>query len=207
MAKVGKPVCKICRKFTQKLYLKGRRCDTSKCPIEVTKNVKFRGKRPKKISEYGVQLREKNKVKVYYGVLERQFSRYFEIARNMKGVTGETLLQMLECRLDNTVYELNWSYSRRMARQMVVAGAVTVNGRKIDKPGHVVKVGDEITMKEKSRYSSQAKTCVEELQNSAVPAWIETTPNVLKGKILRLPTRSEVTVPAEEQLIVNLYSK
>jgi small subunit ribosomal protein S4 len=206
MAKYIKPLCKICRKYGMKLYLKGRRCESDKCAVDPRRG-KIRLIKPKKMSEYGMQLREKNKVKIYYGVLERQFRRYFEIAKKHKGVTGEILLQLLERRLDNVVYRANWVYSRKMAKQIINHGQILVNGKKNDKPGYLVEIGDIIQIKPKSKYIKIAKECMEEYKMKIRPSWFEVDDENLKIKILRFPTRDEVSIPVNEQLIVNLYSK
>jgi small subunit ribosomal protein S4 len=206
MAKYIKPLCKICRKYGMKLYLKGKRCESDKCAVDPRKG-KIRLIKPKKMSEYGMQLREKNKVKIYYGVLERQFKRYFEIAKKHKGVTGEVLLQLLERRLDNVVYRANWAYSRKMAKQMINHGQILVNGKRNDRPGYLVEIGDVIQIKPNSKYVKIAKECIEEYKTKARPLWFEVDDENLKIKILRYPTRDEVPIPVDEQLIINLYSK
>lgn len=209
MAKTTKPLCKICRRYGEKLYLKGRRCETVKCPLDPRegkkrKNISFLKR--KKLSEYGLQLMEKNKVKFYYGVLERQFRRYFEIARRKKGVTGENLLKLLESRLDNVIYRANWAYSRRMAKQMISHGAIFVNGKRMDRPGYIVKTGDVIKL-HSNKYSSIVKECIEEYKSHIVPSWLKIDDNALSIEVLREPERNEVTLPVNEQLIVNFYSK
>ncbi|MCM8803904.1 MAG: 30S ribosomal protein S4 [Candidatus Omnitrophica bacterium] len=206
MAKYRKPLCKICRKYGIKLYLKGRRCESDKCAVDPRKG-KIRLIKPKKLSEYGMQLREKNKVKIYYGVLERQFKRYFEVAKKHKGVTGEILLQLLERRLDNVIYRANWVYSRKMAKQVINHGNILVNNRKNDRPGYLVGEGDIIQIKPNSRYIKIVKECIEEYKTKARPLWFKVDDENLKIEILRKPTREEVSIPVEEQLIVNLYSK
>jgi small subunit ribosomal protein S4 len=206
MAKYIKPLCKICRKYGIKLYLKGKRCESDKCAVDPRRG-KIRLIKPKKLSEYGMQLREKNKVKIYYGVLERQFRRYFEIAKKHKGVTGEILLQLLERRLDNVVYRANWTYSRKMAKQIINHGQILVNGKKNDRPGYLVEIGDVIQIKPNSKYTKIAKECIEEYKAKVRPSWCEIDDENLKIKILRFPTREEVSLPINEQLIVNLYSK
>lgn len=206
MAKYRKPLCKICRKYGIKLYLKGRRCESDKCAIDPRRG-KIRLIKMKKLSEYGMQLREKNKVKIYYGVLERQFKRYFEIAKKHKGVTGEILLQLLERRLDNVIYRANWVYSRRMAKQIINHGNILVNGRKNDRPGYLVEEGDIIQIKPNSKYIKIAKEVIEEYKTKPRPLWFKVDDENLKIEILRKPTREEVSIPVEEQLIVNLYSK
>ncbi|MCM8814874.1 MAG: 30S ribosomal protein S4 [Candidatus Omnitrophica bacterium] len=204
MAKISKPVCRICRRNAEKLYLKGRRCESDKCPLDPRKQ--RRGVTQAKTSEYGMQMREKNKVKVYYGVLERQFRRYFAMAKKAKGVTGEVLLRLLECRLDNVVYRVHWAFSRRMARQAIVHGHVFVNGKRVNKPSYQVRIGDEISISDGSKYVEIAKQ-VKELGTATVPAWLEVSENELKAKVARYPLREEVGIPVDEHLIINFYSK
>ncbi|MCM8785523.1 MAG: 30S ribosomal protein S4 [Candidatus Omnitrophica bacterium] len=206
MAKYIKPLCKICRKFGVKLYLKGRRCESDKCALDPRKG-KIRLIRPKKMSEYGLQLREKNKVKIYYGVMERQFKRYFEIAKKHKGVTGEILLQLLERRLDNVIYRANFVYSRKMAKQLINHGHVIVNGRKNDRPAYLVEIGDVIQIKSTSKCVKTVKECIEEYKTRTKPLWFKVNEDTLTIEILRYPDRSEVSIPIDEQLIINLYSK
>jgi small subunit ribosomal protein S4 len=206
MAKYIKPLCKICRKYGIKLYLKGKRCRSDKCAVDQRRG-KIRLIKQKKMSEYGLQLREKNKVKIFYGVLERQFRRYFEIAKKHKGVTGEVLLQLLERRLDNVVYRACWAYSRKMAKQLINHGHIIVNGRRNDRPGYLVEVGDVIQIKPNSKYIKIVRECIEEYKTEPRPLWIKVDDENLKIEILRYPDRSEISIPVEEQLIVNLYSK
>ncbi|MCS7180694.1 MAG: 30S ribosomal protein S4 [bacterium] len=206
MAKYIKPLCKICRKYGIKLYLKGRRCESDKCAVDQRRK-KIRLIKPKKMSEYGLQLREKNKVKWYYGILERQFKRYFEIAKKHKGVTGEVLLQLLERRLDNVIYKANWVYSRKMAKQIISHGHIIVNGKKNDRPGYLVEIGDVIELKKNSKLKNTVKECIEEYKTRVRPLWLKINDEELKIEVLRYPDRSEVSIPVEEQLIINLYSK
>lgn len=207
MAKITKPLCKQCRKNGVKLYLKGRRCESVKCPVDRREKKPKRFVRRKKISEYGIQLREKNKVKTHYGVLERQFKRYFEDAKRTSGVTGETLLQLLERRLDNVIYRANWAYSRRMAKQVINHGKILVNGRRLDRPGYIVKINDEIQLKPNSKYAVSVKEIAEEYKQHIVPAFIEVDNENCRIKMSRLPVREEVALTIDEQLIINLYSK
>ncbi len=210
MTKITKPVCKICRKYGTKLYLKGKRCETVKCAIDPRDSKKKkRGSfiKRKKRSEYGVQLMEKNKVKIYYGVLERQFRRYFDMAKKLQGITGENLLKLLESRLDNTIFRANWVYSRRMARHMINHGEIRVNGRRVDRPGHIVRSGDIIQLHPNSKYSKQIKNCIEDYKTHVIPGWMQVDNDNLSLSIIRIPERDEVTLPINEQLIVNLYSK
>ncbi len=208
--KMSKPLCKICKKYGVKLYLKGRRCETIKCPIDARENK--RRKRPsfvrrKKMSEYGIQLMEKNKVKIYYGVLERQFRRYFENAKRQQGITGEILLQILESRLDNALFKVNWAYSRRMAKEMVNHGEIRVNGRRMDRPGYILKVGDTVQLHPNSKYVKLVKNCIEEYKSHIIPGWVQVDNDNFTINVLRSPVRDEVTIPVDEQQIVNLYSK
>jgi len=210
MAKISKPLCKICRRYGEKLYLKGKRCETVKCPLDQREGKKRKGLsfiKRKKLSEYGLQLLEKNKVKFYYGVLERQFYRYFEIAKKKKGITGENLLKLLESRLDNAIYRANWFYSRRMAKQAIAHGEVYVNGKRVDRPGYIVKPGDIIKLHPNSKYTEKVKECIEEYRSHIIPSWLKVDGENLAIEIVREPERSEVTLPVNEQLIVNFYSK
>jgi len=208
--KMTKPLCKTCKKYGVKLYLKGRRCETVKCSADPRENKKRKRTtfvRRKKISEYGIQLMEKNKVKVYYGVLERQFRRYFENAKKHQGITGENLLQFLESRLDSTLFRANWTYSRRMAKQLVNHGEIRVNGRRMDRPGYVLKTGDTVQLHPNSKHVKSVKECMEEYKSHILPAWMHVDNDSFTINILRVPARDEVTLPVNEQLIVNLYSK
>ncbi|MCM8769311.1 MAG: 30S ribosomal protein S4, partial [Candidatus Omnitrophica bacterium] len=185
-------------------FLKGRRCSSPKCPLE-----QRRGRRIKatKLSTYGLQLREKNKIRRFYGVNEEQFRRYFGIAKRKRGVTKSTLLTLLECRLDNVVYKLNWADSRRMARQLVVHGHILMRGRKLDRPGYVVRPGDEIKIKESSRFRTVVAEIQEKRKEFPVPLWLEVNPEALVAKVVRVPSREEISVPGDEQLVINLYSR
>ncbi|MCF8011748.1 MAG: 30S ribosomal protein S4 [Clostridiales bacterium] len=208
MAKDTSPQCKKCRREGVKLYLKGDRCYSTKCAIERRSYAPGQhGQRRKKVSEYGLQLREKQKAKRFYGVLERQFRRYYNWATRQPGVTGESLLRLLERRLDNVVYRLGLGSSRTEARQLVMHGHFMVNGRKTDIPSFLVKVGDEITVKEKSTKSPRIKELIERASEKTPPAWIEFDGEEAKGRITTLPTREQIDAPVEEHLIVELYSK
>src|SRR6187402_630187 len=192
MARYIGPVCRLCRREGMKLFLKGERCYTEKCAIE-KRNLPpgQHGKtRKSKLAGYGVQLREKQKVKRIYGVLEEQFRRYFEQAERTRGITGETLLQLLERRLDNVIYRLGLATSRAQARQLVRHGHFTVNGKKVDIPSYSVKAGDTIGVK-----------------GRGVPEWLSFDSGSMSGKIASLPTREQINLPVQEQLIVELYSK
>ncbi len=202
------PSCRLCRRETVKLMLKGERCLSSKCAI--VKKKMPPGKLPKrrlKISEYGIQLREKQKVKRYYGLMESQFKRYFEIASRKKGITGEILLTLLEQRLDNVVFRMHYASSRKMARQLVGHGHIYVNGRKADIPSFFIKEGDTVEVKEKSKKVIPILESMKNISRVGTVPWMEVDPDNLKGKFLYLPKREEIDLPVNEQLIVELYSK
>lgn len=194
-----------------KLFLKGQRCYTDKCAIEKRNFVpgehgrSFRSRR--QIIGYGLQLREKQKVKRIYGVLERQFRRYFQKAARRKGVTGEMLLQFLERRLDNVVYRLGFASSRKQARQLVLHGHVRVNERKVTIPSFLVSPGDQVSVRERSRKNPLIQAAVEEVAGRGVPAWLSLDRDKLSGQVLELPKREDIKIPIEESLIVELYSK
>jgi small subunit ribosomal protein S4 len=191
-----------------KLFLKGERCYTEKCAIE-KRNVppgQHGRSRKQKMVGYGVQLREKQKVKRIYGVLEDQFRRYFEQAERTRGITGETLLQLLERRLDNAVYRLGFATSRPQARQLVRHGHFQVNGRKVDIPSYSLKVGDVVSVRESSRQNTSILHAVEEVKGRGVPEWL-TLDAAMSGKVVSVPTREQINLPVQEQLIVELYSK
>ncbi len=216
MARYTDAKCRLCRRERTKLYLKGARCFTDKCPMERTKNYPpgMHGRTStRKLLGYNLQLREKQKVKRYYGMNEKQFKLFFERANRMPGVTGENLLQLLERRLDNVIYRMGFAASRTQARQIVRHGFVAVNGRKVDIPSFIVKVGDEIEIREKGKKSEGFMKLIEEgkrvlnLRNEGIPGWLNVNSDELKGKVVELPKRSDVTLPVEEHLIVELYSK
>lgn len=208
MARDTEAKCRKCRREGIKLYLKGDRCYTTKCSIERRNYVPGQhGMRRKKLSEYGLQLREKQKAKRFYGVLEKQFARYYERASRQPGVTGENLLRLLERRLDNVVYRLGLATSRAEARQLVRHGHFIVNGRKTNIPSFLVKVGDEISVKERSKESPRFKELLERAAEKTPPAWLEYDPEEAKGRVLALPAREQIDAPVEEKLIVELYSK
>ena len=198
--------CRICRREGQKLFLKGSRCYTDKCSVTRRNYAPGdHGQGRKKISEYGTQLREKQKTKAFYGVGEKQFRKYFEMAENKKGITGENLLQILESRLDNVVYRLGFGTSRAEARQMVNHGHFEVNGKKVDIASYLVKAGDVITVRE---IKKENKTIKENLEiERPIPEWLEKDAEKLQGKVVRLATREDIDLPVEEHLIVELYSK
>ncbi|MBI4444330.1 MAG: 30S ribosomal protein S4 [Acidobacteria bacterium] len=209
MARYTGPVCRLCRREGMKLFLKGQRCYTDKCAIEKRNFVPGehgRNLRSKTIG-YGLQLREKQKVKRIYGILEDQFHRYFERAARMKGITGELLLQFLERRLDNTVYRLGFASSRKQARQLVCHGHLLVNGQKVDIPSYLLKKGDEISIRPKSQKNAFILASLEEVTGRGVPAWLSLDRDNFKGTFLEIPRRDEIQLPIEESLIVELYSK
>ena len=206
MARYTDEQCRICRREGQKLFLKGARCYSDKCSISRRNYAPGQhGQKRAKLSEYGTQLREKQKTKSYYGVGEKQFRGYFEMASNKKGVTGENLLQILESRLDNVVYRLGFGSSRAQARQLVNHGQFEVNGQKVDIPSYLVKAGDVITVRENKKDNVTIKANVESAR--PVPAWLELNNETLSGKVVRLASREDVDIPIEEHLIVELYSK
>ena len=200
--------CRICRREGQKLFLKGSRCYSDKCSITRRNYAPGQnGQKKSKISEYGTQLREKQKTKAFYGVGEKQFRRYFDMASNSKGKTGEVLLQILESRLDNVVYRLGFASSRAQARMLVTHGAFEVNGHKVDIPSYLVKAGDVIAVREIRKDNGAIKIAVEENGSRPVPAWLEKDQEKLRGKVVTLATREDIDLPVEEHLIVELYSK
>lgn len=200
--------CRICRREGQKLFLKGSRCYSDKCSITRRNYAPGQnGQKKSKISEYGTQLREKQKTKAFYGVGEKQFRKYFDMASNSKGKTGEVLLQILESRLDNVVYRLGFASSRAQARMLVTHGAFEVNGHKVDIPSYLVKAGDVIAVREIRKDNGAIKIAVEENGSRPVPAWLEKDQEKLSGKVVTLATREDIDLPVEEHLIVELYSK
>jgi small subunit ribosomal protein S4 len=209
LARYTDAVCRLCRREGMKLFLKGTKCFSDKCPIEKRNFAPGQhGKdRKAKIVGYGLQLREKQKAKRMYFTQETQFRNYFEKAARTKGVTGEVLLQQLERRLDNVVHRLGFSSSRRQARQLVRHGHVHVDGRKVNIPSYEVSVGEEITIRERSRKLAILEQAKEFASHQPAPTWLEIDRDNYKGKILSLPKRSEIQLPVNEQLIVELYSK
>ncbi len=212
MARYRGPVCRLCRREGMKLFLKGDRCFKASCPIEKRgtqpPGQHGRNARRAKLIGYGEQLREKQKVKRIYGMLEGQFRLYFERASRMKGVTGENLLSLLERRLDNTVYRLGFSTSRAQARQLVNHGHITVNGRKVNIPSFQVKVGDEVGITEASRSNIHVQTAFQTASGRGRPIWLEIASiENLSGRVAALPRREDIGFPINEQLIVELYSK
>ena len=208
MARYTGAVCRLCRREGLKLFLKGERCYTDKCAIE-RRNYPpgEHGQARPKFSEYSVQLREKQKLRRMYGVLEGQFRRYFAMADRAKGVTGETLLQLLERRLDNTVYRIGFATSRAEARQLVRHGHFRVNGRKVNVPSYLVRAGDTVSVRDRSQKVARIQESLELAQRRGVPDWLEITPESFAGRVKSLPARSDLTMPINEKLVVELYSK
>lgn len=209
MARYIDESCRVCRREGEKLFLKGSRCYTDKCAVtRRAYGPGQHGQKRKKQSEYGMQLREKQKAKAFYGVLESQFRKYFEEAARSKEITGLKLLQILESRLDNVVYRLGLATSRAQARQLVRHGHFTVNGAKVDIPSYLTKVGDVIAVKEKSKNDNLFKSIVEATENGRpVPTWLEADLTNRNGKVVALPSRDEIDLSVQEHLIVELYSK
>lgn len=208
MARYSGPQCRLCRRETEKLFLKGDRCFTEKCAVERRQYPPGQhGQRRGKLSDYGLQLREKQKVRNTYGILEKQFRKYFHGAERKKGVTGEVLLQLLETRLDNVVYRMGFAPNRTSARQLVKHGHFLINGREVNIPSCHVYVGDTVEVKESSREIDIIKDSVDRAEQRGIPAWIETDAQNFKGKVLQIPAREDIQLTAQEQLIVELYSK
>lgn len=208
MARITGAVCRLCRREGLKLFLKGDRCFKEKCAFERRGYAPGQhGRRRTKVQNYGIQLREKQKVKRMYGVLERQFRGYFARAARSKGITGANLLQTLERRLDNVVYRLGFASSRSMARQLVAHGHIQVDGRKLSVPSALVKPGNVVTLREKSRKNEQIKICLDTAKGRGVPGWLELDADQFQGTVRQLPARDEIVMPIQEQLIVELYSK
>ena len=208
MARYTGAVCKLCRREGKKLYLKGERCYTGKCAIERRAYAPGQhGQSRKKATEYGLQLRAKQQAKRYYGIQEGQFYKYFLMAERKQGVTGENLLRICESRLDNIVYLLGWANSRAEARQLVTHGHYKVNGKKVNIPSYLIKAGDEIAIKDKSKESTKIQATLEANASRPVPQWLDPNAEAQTAKVLALPTREQIMVPVEEHLIVELYSK
>ena len=208
MARYTESVCRLCRREGMKLFLKGDRCFKDKCAIERRNYPSGQhGRRRSKLLGYGIQLREKQKVKRIYGLLERPFRLTFQRAERRKGITGANLLQELERRLDNVVYSLGFAASRAQARQLVRHGHVTVGGRKVTIPSYRVSKNHVVAIKEKSRSNEQIKASVETARARGVPNWLDLSPETFSGTVLELPSREDIKLPIQEQLIVELYSK
>ncbi|MFO8191792.1 MAG: 30S ribosomal protein S4 [Bacillota bacterium] len=208
MGRHTEAVCRLCRREKEKLYLKGDRCYTDKCAVvRHAYPPGEHGQGRQKFSEYGLQLREKQKARRIYGVMERQFRRYFEEADRRKGVTGEILLQLLESRLDNVVYRLGLARSRSEARQLINHGHFQVNGRKVDIPSYLTRDGDVIAVREKNRNKPVFKLINEAREQQGVVDWLDVDHEKMEGRVIRIPRRDEIDVPVTEHLIVELYSR
>ena len=208
MARYIGPVCRLCRREGIKLFLKGERCYTDKCAIERRSYPPGQhGQGRSKSTEYSLQLREKQKLKRIYGVLERQFRRVFALAERRRGITGENLLLLLESRLDNMIYRMGFAPSRSEARQLVRHGHFLINQRRVTIPSYFVKPGDEVLVRESSRKIVRIQESLELAQRRGVPEWLEVNKDTFAGRVRALPTRAELTLPINEQLIVELYSK
>lgn len=209
MARYRGSVCRLCRRETEKLYLKGDRCFSDKCAVErrAFPPGQHGQRRRSKVSDYGLQLREKQKVKRMYGLAEKQFKLTYKRAAGLRGVTGHNLLMLLETRLDNVVYRLGFAGSRAQARQLVRHGHITVGDRRVNIPSARVKVDDVIAVREKSRENQAIKQALEAVARRTVPGWLELDPASFSGTVKALPTREELTMPMQEQLIVELYSR
>ena len=208
MARYKDEQCRICRREGQKLFLKGSRCYSDKCSVTRRNYAPGQhGQKRTKLSEYGTQLREKQKTRSFYGVGEKQFRKYFEMASNKKGITGTNLLQILESRLDNVVYRLGLGVSRPQARQIVTHGNIEVNGHKVDVASYLVKPGDVVSVREIRRDNGIIKANTENGPVRPVPEWLELDSKNLSAKVLRTVNREEIDLPVEEHLIVELYSK
>lgn len=209
MARYIGPVCKLCRREGEKLFLKGNKCLGPKCILE-KRNFppgRGRGQRYRKLSDYGLRLREKQKLRRMYGLLERQFRSYFRIAEKKKGITGEVLLQLLERRLDNIVFRLGFATSRREARQLVRHGHFQINGKKVNIPSYLIKAGDTIQLKEKGKKLVRIKEVMELTKEREMPSWLELDRKSLTGTVSKIPSREEIAVPIQEKLIVELLSR
>ena len=208
MARYTGPACKLCRREGTKLFLKGERCTSGKCALDRRSTAPGQhGAANKKMREYGRQLREKQKTKRYYGVLEKQFKNYFVEADRKAGVTGENLLCLLERRLDNVVYRMGFAESHKEARQIVLHEHIELNGKKVNVPSISVKAGDVIAVRENFRNSEKYKSLLEGMQTKTAPKWLEVNKENASAKVVALPSREDIEFPFEEQLIVELYSK
>jgi len=208
VARYRGPLCKLCRREKVKLFLKGERCFTPKCAIDRRGSaLGERGEVRERLSKYGTQLREKQKARRISGILEKQFRKYFKVAEQKRGLTGENLLRLLECRLDNVVFRLGFASSRNQARQLVRHRHIRVNGRCVDIPSYQVRVGDRISIDEKSKDLEIVKVALEKAKERGIPAWMEFDSSTNTGTMIALPKREEISIPIQEQLIVELYSK
>jgi len=208
LARYRGALCRLCRRETEKLFLKGDRCFTEKCSVERRQYPPGQhGQRRSKLSDYGIQLREKQKVRRIYGLLEKQFRLYFQSAAGKAGVTGEVLLQMLETRLDNIVHRIGFAPNRISARQLVNHGHFLVNGKKVNIPSYRLRVGDVLEVREGSRELTLITDSLSKIEHRGVPSWLELDAQNFKGKVLQIPAREDIQLTAQEQLIVELYSK
>lgn len=208
MARYTGPSCRLCRRQGEKFFLKGERCITPKCPVERRGTLPGQHfARRRKLSERGIQLREKQKARHIYGILERQMRCHYAQAERIAGITGENLLQILETRLDNIIYRLGFADSRKQARQLVLHGHFTLNGKKTNIPSRLVKVGDVIAWSDKSTRSEYYKMLIKTIQSKPVPSWLSRNMQTLEGKVVSLPQRSDVESRIEERLIVEYYSR
>jgi len=208
LARYTDSVCRLCRREGLKLFLKGERCYTDKCAIE-RRNYPpgEHGQGRSKFSEYAIQLRENQKVKRMYGLLEKQFRRYFHMAETARGITGETLLLFLERRLDNMIYRMGFATSRSEARQLVRHGHFLVDGRKVDVPSYLLRPGQAVVVREKSRSITRIVEALEQAERRGVPDWLEVQRDAFTARVKALPTRADLTMPINEKLVVELYSK
>jgi len=207
MARYLEPKCRVCRRLGAKLYLKASRCLSDKCALNRRKSVPGERQRMGKLTPYAIQLKEKQKLRNMYGLLERQFHIFFDRASRKKGVTGDNLLIMLEARLDNVAFRLCFASSRAMARQLVLHGHLQVNGKKVDIPSYQVKIGDVVSVKEKSRQIKSINDTLGGAASQNLPAWLTLDVDKYEGKVERYPNRDEITIPVNEQAVVELYSK
>lgn len=208
MARYTGAVCRQCRREGQKLFLKGERCYTDKCAIARRAYAPGQhGQGRKKVSEYGIQLRAKQMTRRYYGVLESQFRKYYDMAERKEGKAGDNLLQILETRLDNVIYRLGWATSHAEARQLVTHGHFTINGKKVDIPSYLTKPGEVISIAEKFRGTDKMKSIMETQGARPTPKWLEVNNEAFEGKVVALPQREDIDLTVDETLIVELYSK
>ena len=209
MGRYTGPSCRLCRQEGMKLFLKGTRCDMAKCAIERGKPAPgmHGGKRRRKISTYAEQLREKQRLRRFYGIMEKQFRIMFQRSQKKKGITSENLLTLLETRLDNIVFRLGFGASRSQARQLVMHGHVLINNRKVDVPSYQVKTGQVVEVRKNEKSRKAVMKNLEGTENREIPPWLSADRQGLKGEVLRMPERGEITIPVNEQLVVELYSK
>lgn len=208
MARYTGSVCKQCRREGQKLFLKGQRCYTDKCAVGRRAYAPGQhGQGRRKTSEFGLQMRAKQMTKHYYGVLESQFRKYYDMAAKKQGKTGEEMLVLLERRLDNVVFRLGWASSRPEARQLVTHGHITVNGKRVNIPSYLIRTGEVVSIMDKSRKNGRVKAILEDNASRPVPKWLEENREKLEGKVTALPARDEIDLPVDETLIVEYYSK